>query len=118
MAYGSTSTSTSPDITAVLEMVGEITVVHENALRTNPLFPRTLRWKPRRQDSVTQTSASRFVLRGRRLGDEPTGGDESTMSMLEGEEGVRADDDYAKGEDYNTSYKRVAFTASLSMYGR
>lgn len=32
-----------------------------------------------------------------RLGDEPRGGGEGTMSMLEGEEGVRADDDYAKG---------------------
>lgn len=33
-----------------------------------------------------------------RLGDEPRAGDEGAASMLEGEEGVRADDDYAKGE--------------------
>lgn len=33
-----------------------------------------------------------------RLGDEPRGGDEGAMSVAEGEEGVRADDDYAKGE--------------------
>lgn len=33
-----------------------------------------------------------------RLGDEPRTGDDGAMSMLEGEEGVRADDDYAKGE--------------------
>lgn len=33
-----------------------------------------------------------------RLGDEPRGGDEGVMSVAEGEEGVRADDDYAKGE--------------------
>lgn len=59
-------------------------------------------WKPRQQENVTLTSASRFVSRGRRLGDEPRGGDESTMSMLEGEEGVRADDDYAKGEGSTT----------------
>lgn len=41
-----------------------------------------------------------------RLGDEPRAGEDGAMSMLEGEEGVRADDDYAKGEswqDYNTS---------------
>lgn len=33
-----------------------------------------------------------------RLGDEPRAGEEGAMSMLEGEEGVRADDDYAKGK--------------------
>lgn len=33
-----------------------------------------------------------------RLGDEPRGGGEGAMSMLEGEEGERADDDYAKGQ--------------------
>ncbi|CAM9439699.1 unnamed protein product, partial [Pylaiella littoralis] len=33
---------------------------------------------------------------GLRLGDEPRTGDDGAMSMLEGEEGVRADDDYAK----------------------
>ncbi|CAB1119331.1 unnamed protein product [Ectocarpus sp. CCAP 1310/34] len=33
---------------------------------------------------------------GLRLGDEPRGGGEGAMSMLEGEEGERADDDYAK----------------------
>lgn len=33
-----------------------------------------------------------------RLGDEPREGGEGAMSMLEGEEGERADDDYAKGQ--------------------
>lgn len=37
------------------------------------------------------------VLIGR-LGDEPRAGEDGAMSVLEGDEGVRADDDYAKGE--------------------
>lgn len=43
--------------------------------------------------------ANRFLdVATDRLGDEPRGGGEGAMSMLEGEEGERTDDDYAKGQ--------------------
>lgn len=42
--------------------------------------------------------SSRFPDVDGRLGDEPRAGEEGALSMLEGEEGERADDDYAKGE--------------------
>lgn len=118
---GSTSTSTSPDVTSLsLEMGrGNRSKSRERPPRETPLVGGAPlgapSWEPRQQENITLTSASRFVSCGRRLGDEPRGGDESTMSMLEGEEGVRADDDYAKGEDSTTLSLLVSFIVTSAL---